>query len=108
MKPSRAGVAGDPVLADLDPGMRGDVAILSGDTEAQPAGDAAPAQHGVRGQRARQTKRVHPRPRADALDRPRNPVGFVGRETAEAPRRTIRPGEDARGRNKTHARAAPG
>ena len=55
-----SGAADDRVLADLDPGAGREFASLAGNAEAKPAGYAAPAQHGMRGQRARQARRIHP------------------------------------------------
>ena len=71
--------------------MRGNRTVLPGDAEAQPAGDAAPAQHGVRRESARQTKRIHPRPRADIVNRPRTPSSV----SSVAKRRTRRGGRSA-------------
>ncbi len=59
----RAGARpGDDIIpADLDPGVRDHIALLTSDTEAHPARYAAAAQHRMRGQRPRQTKRFTPR-----------------------------------------------
>ena len=49
-----AGVADDRVVIDLDPGMTGQLLLLACHRKAKSAGDAAPAQHGVCRERARQ------------------------------------------------------
>ena len=59
----------------------------------------------MRGQRARQTWRIHPRPAAEVLDRPRNPTCFIGREAADAAGR-VGPG-DRRAGGKSARRAVP-
>ena len=49
-----ARITDDRVVVDLDPGMTGQFLLLACHRKAKPAGDAAPAQHGVRRERARQ------------------------------------------------------
>jgi hypothetical protein len=58
------------VLADLYPGMGSQLAPIAGNAKANPTRDAAPAQHGVRGERTRQTKNIHRGSRTNALDCP--------------------------------------
>jgi hypothetical protein len=49
-----ARVTDDRVVVDLDPGMTGQLLLLARYRKTKSADDAAPAQHGVRRERARQ------------------------------------------------------
>ena len=82
---------------------------LPGNAKAKPAGYAAPAQHGMRGQRARQTKGIHPGLRGHLLRPPRR-SSLLHRWRKRWMRRGGRfgPGEESRGRRQSARRAVPG
>ena len=82
--------------------MRDERLPFSGNAKAEPACYATSSQHGVRCQRAGQTKSVQPGFCADALHGPQHPAYLVARETIDATRRSIGPREDASGRDKAH------
>src|SRR5437868_5338282 len=62
------GLPDDHLTADFDPGMGGERTARARDAKAEPARDTAPAQHRLRGKRARQADGIHPRPGADKID----------------------------------------
>src|SRR4249920_2009077 len=74
--------------------MRSQVVPVSCNTEEKAARYAASAQHGVRSQRAKQAKGVHPRFCAETLHRPRNPSDFISRETIDSTGWPISPTEN--------------
>ena len=102
------GTADDFVVADLDPGMGAECIAIARDAETKPARDAAPAQHGVRRQRARQTQRIDPGFCAEIFDGPRDPGYFVDGKAADAPRRLDLPRQRCAPSEQTARRAVPG
>src|SRR5580698_2363663 len=86
-------------VAKLDPGVSGEFVLLARNAKTHPARYAAPAQHRMCGQRARQTKRFGSRFRGRGVDRPQHPAGFIGCEAADLAWRPAGPAENPRRRN---------
>src|SRR4051794_7388597 len=67
------GRSDDDLAAALDPGLRREPRAVPGDTEAEPACNPAPAQHGLRGKSASELVPAHPAPAGQRFDGPSDP-----------------------------------